>query len=334
MLLARAVMKTILSRRAVVAGGVASGFVGLGGVHAQQAWPNRGITLVVPFTPGGSTDILARIIGQKFTEAWGQSIVVENRPGAGGSSGTTQIARAAPDGYTIGMGHIGTLSVNPSLYKNLQYDSVNGFAHISMLAKVHNIAVVHPSVPAKNITELVEYLKKNPGKVNYGSGGNGSAAHIATAAFMVATGTEMTHVPYRGTSPAVADLLSGQIQLMMTGGPAVLPHVRAGTLRALGTASTTRLPSANDIPSISEFIPGFEASQWYGLIAPAGTPDDIIAKINTEVRKAMADKAVMEALDRDGAEAWTMTPAEFRSFIEKEIKRWGDIVTKAKIALE
>lgn len=327
-------MNSNLSRRDFVAGGLAGAFAGVGGAWAQEAWPNKSITLIVPFTPGGSTDILARIIGQKFNAAWGQGVVVENRPGAGGSSGTTQIARAAPDGYTIGMGHIGTLSVNPSLYKNLQYDSVDGVAHISMLAKVHNICVVHPSVPAKTIAELVDYLKKNPGKVNYGSGGNGSAAHIATAAFMVATGTDMMHVPYRGTSPAVADLLSGQIQLMMTGGPAVLPHVRAGTLRALGTASTTRLPSANDIPSISETIPGFEASQWYGLIAPKGTPEAIIEKISGEIRKAMSDKAVMDALDRDGAEAWTMTPPEFRSFIDKEIKRWAEVVKLSKIGVD
>lgn len=322
---------SFVNRRQFVMGAGAS--LAASSAGAQSAWPNRPITVIVPFTPGGSTDILGRVIAQKFQEAWGQSVVIENRPGAGGSSGTTQIARAAPDGYTIGMGHIGTLSVNPSLYRNLQYDPVNGLQHISMLAKVHNITVVHPSVPANNIAELIDYAKKNPGKINFGSGGNGSAAHIATSAFMVATGTDMTHVPYRGTSPAVADLLSGQIQLLMTGGPAVLPHVRAGTMRALGTASTTRLPSAQDIPCISETIPGFEASQWYGLVAPMGTPQEIIAKIHAETLKAMGDKAVMDALDRDGAEAWTMTPQEFRSFVEKEIARWSEIVTKAKIAL-
>jgi tripartite-type tricarboxylate transporter receptor subunit TctC len=324
---------SFINRRQFVTGAGAGLVAATSGAKAQSVWPNKPITLIVPFTPGGSTDILARVIAQKFQEAWGQSVVIENRPGAGGSTGSTQIARAAPDGYTIGMGHIGTLSVNPSLYRNLQYDPVDGIQHISMLAKVHNISVVHPSIPANNIAEFIDYAKKNPGKINYGSGGNGSAAHIATAAFMVATGTELTHVPYRGTSPAVADLLSGQIQLMMTGGPAVLPHVRAGTLRALGTASTTRLPSANDIPSISETVPGFEASQWYGLIAPLGTPKDIIAKIHAETLKAMGDKAVMDALDRDGAEAWTMQPEEFRSFVQNEIKRWGEIVTKAKIAL-
>ncbi|MDB5571393.1 MAG: transporter substrate-binding protein [Hyphomicrobiales bacterium] len=332
-------MSSTFDRRMVLKGAAAAGLAALPGAGARaqgaQNWPSKNITLVVPFTPGGSTDILARIVGQKFTAAWGQGVTVENRPGAGGAVGSVQIARAAPDGYTIGMGHIGTLSVNPSLYASLQYDPLKSFEHIGMLARVHNIMVVHPSVPANNVAELIDYARKNPGKLNFGTGGNGSAAHIATAAFMVATGTQMVHVPYRGTSPAVADLLSGQIQLMMTGGPAVLPHVRAGTLRALGTASLSRLASANDIPTIAEAgVPGFEASQWYGLVAPAGTPADIIAKLNAEVRTAMADKQVAETLDRDGADPWVMTPGEFRDHIDKETKRWAEVVAKAKIRIE
>ena len=329
-------MTDSFDRRQILAGIATIGAAGLAGAEAsaQGAWPNKGMMMIVPFTPGGSTDILARISAQKFNEAWGQSVTVENRPGAGGSVGSVQIARAPADGYTIGMGHIGTLSVNPSLYGSLQYDPIKSFEHLGMLAKVHNIMVVHPSVPARNVEEFIAYAKKNPGKLNYGTGGNGSAAHIATAAFMVATGTEMVHVPYRGTAPAVNDLLSGQIQLMMTGGPAVLPHVRAGTLRALGTASLTRLPSANDIPTIAEAgVPGFEASQWYGLVAPAGTPKDIVMKINAEIAKAMKDKQVVDTLDRDGAEPWIMTPDEFRAHIQKEIPRWADIVQKANIKI-
>lgn len=329
-------MTDTLDRRQLLAGVAAAGAAGLigTGAGAQAAWPNKGMSMIVPFTPGGSTDILARLSGQKFTEAWSQSVTVENRPGAGGSVGSVQIARAPADGYTIGMGHIGTLSVNPSLYSGLQYDPIKSFEHLGMLAKVHNIMVVHPSIPAKNLMEFIAYAKKNPGKLNYGTGGNGSAAHIATAAFMVATGVEMVHVPYRGTAPAVNDLLSGQIQVMMTGGPAVLPHVRAGTLRALGTASLTRLPSANDIPTIAEAgVPGFEASQWYGLVAPAGTPKDIVMKFNAEIAKAMRDRQVVETLDRDGAEPWIMTPDEFRAHIQKEIPRWAEIVQKANIKI-
>ncbi len=302
---------------------------------AQPAYPSRNITFIVPFTPGGSTDILARLLSQKFQDSMKASLVIENRPGAGGSAGSTAIARAEPDGYTIGMGHIGTLGVNPSLYPKLQYDPLKSFAHISMLAKVHNILVVHPSVPAKDVKEFVAYAKANPGKLNYGSGGLGSAAHIATEAFGLETGTQFTHVPYRGTAPAVADLLSGQIQLMMTGAPAVLQHVQGGKLRALGTASLTRLPSAKEIPTMSEAgAPGFEATQWYGVVAPAGTPDAIVTKLNEEIRKALQDPKILEALERDGAEPWPMSPDEFRAHISKEIPRWKKVVDGAKIKVE
>lgn len=308
---------------------------GIASSVAQAQWPTKNITMIVPFTPGGSTDILARLIGQRFTEAWGQGVVTENRPGAGGAVGSVALARSPADGYTVGMGHIGTLSVNPSLYSNLQYDPIKSFAHISMLARVYNVLVVHPSLPIKNVREFIDYARQNPGKLNYGSGGNGSAAHIATAAFMVATGTQMTHVPYRGTSPAVADLLSGQIQFMMTGGPAVLPHARAGTMRALGVSGPNRLKSDPDIPTIAEAgVPGFDATQWYGMMAPAGTPDDIVAKLTKEVHGALGSKAMQEALERDGAEAWPTTPQEFRDIIASETKRWAEIVEKAKIKVE
>lgn len=313
----------------------AAAFGAMGGEAFAQNYPTRNITFIVPFTPGGSTDILARLLGQKFSESMGQGVVIENRPGAGGGIGSGVLAKAEPDGYTIGMGHIGTLGVNPSLYPKLQYDPIKSFAHISMLAKVHNILVLHPSVPAKDVKEFVAYAKANPGKLNYGSGGKGSAAHIATEAFGVATGTKFTHVPYRGTAPAVADLLSGQIQLMMTGAPAVLPHVRAGKLRALGTASLTKLPSAPEIPTISDAgVPGFEATQWYGVIAPAGTPEAIVNKLNAEIRKALSDPKILSALDKDGAEPWPMSPAEFRAHIEKEIPRWKKVVDAAEIKVQ
>ncbi len=300
-----------------------------------QNWPSQNITLVVPFTPGGSTDILARLLGQKLTEALGQSVIIESRPGAGGSSGSAQVARARPDGNTLVMGHIGTLGVNPSLYKDLQYDPIKSFAHISLLAKVHNVLVVNPAVPAKNVLEFIDYAKKNPGKMNYGSGGNGSAAHIAAAAFMVQTGTEFTHVPYRGTSPMMTDLLSGQLQFAMTGAPTVLQHVAGGTLRALGVSAESRIKAAPDLPTIAEAgVPGFEASQWYGVMAPAGTPASVVERLNVEVRKALASKEIVEALDRDGAEPWPSSPEEFRAHIAKEIPRWAGVIAKAKITAE
>lgn len=302
---------------------------------AQQGYPSRNITFIVPFTPGGSTDILARLLGQRFQDVMKATVVIENRPGAGGSTGSSAIARAEPDGYTIGMGHIGTLGVNPSLYPNLQYDPLKSFAHISMLAKVHNILVLHPSVPVKDVKEFIAYAKANPGKLNYGSGGPGSAAHIATEAFGLETGTQFTHVPYKGTAPAVADLVSGQIQMMMTGAPAVLPHVAGGKLRALGTASLTRLPSAKDIPTIAEAgVPGFEATQWYGVIAPNGTPQPIIARLNQEIRDALKEPRILEALEKDGAEPWPMSPDEFRAHIAREIPRWKVVVDRAKIKVE
>ena len=307
----------------------------LAGSAFAQSWPSQNITLVVPFTPGGSTDILARLLGQRLGDALGKAVVIENRPGAGGSVASTAVARAAPDGHTLIMGHIGTLGVNPSLYANLQYDPIKSFSHLSMLASVHNILVVHPSLPVKNVQELIAYAKANPGKLNYATGGNGSAAHIAMAAFMVATGTEMTHVPYRGTAPAVNDLLSGVVQLTMTGAPAVLPHARAGTLRALGISSEKRLASANDIPTIAEQgVPNFEASQWYGIVGPAGMPQPIIDRLNAEIRKSMTDPEIVAALAREGAEAWVTSPEELRAHIAKEIPRWAEIVKLAKIRIE
>jgi tripartite-type tricarboxylate transporter receptor subunit TctC len=307
----------------------------LAGSAFAQSWPSQNITLVVPFTPGGSTDILARLLGQRLGDALGKAVVIENRPGAGGSVASTAVARAAPDGHTLIMGHIGTLGVNPSLYANLQYDPIKSFSHLSMLASVHNILVVHPSLPVKNVQELIAYAKANPGKLNYATGGNGSAAHIAMAAFMVATGTEMTHVPYRGTAPAVNDLLAGVVQLTMTGAPAVLPHARAGTLRALGISSEKRLASANDIPTIAEQgVPNFEASQWYGIVGPAGMPQPIIDRLNAEIRKAMTDPEIVAALAREGAEAWVTSPEELRTHISKEIPRWAEIVKLAKIRIE
>ena len=314
---------------AALAGPLASSAV------AQTNWPTQNVTLVVPFTPGGSTDILARLLAQRLGDALGKTFVVENRPGAGGAVASTAVARATPDGHTLIMGHIGTLGVNPSLYPNLQYDPLKSFAHLSMLARVHNVLVVHPSLPVHNVQELIAYAKANPTKLNYCSGGNGSAAHIAMAAFMVATDTQMTHVPYRGTAPAVQDLLAGDIQLTMTGAPAVLPHARVGTLRALGVSSLQRVAAMSDIPTIAEQgLPGFEASQWYGILAPAGTPQPIVERLNVEIRKAMTDPEIVAALAREGADVWVTSPEEFRAFIAQEIPRWADIVRRAKIRLE
>ena len=242
----------------------------------SSGYPTKPIRLVVPFTPGGSTDVLARAIGQELTKAWGQSVVVENVPGAGGAIGADKVAKAAPDGHTLLMGHIGTLAVNPSLYPRLPYNPVKDFAPVAWVARVPNVLVVHPSVAARNVKELVALAKSRPGQLNYGSGGNGSAANLATEFLKLQTGTSLVHIPYRGTAPAVTDLMAGQIQLMFTGLPALVAPLKGGQLRALAVSSPQRLEALPGVPTVAESgYPGFEADQWYGVVAPAGTPRDV-----------------------------------------------------------
>jgi tripartite-type tricarboxylate transporter receptor subunit TctC len=300
-----------------------------------EDYPSRPVTLVVPFTPGGSTDFLARTVGERMAQGLGQSVVIENRPGAGGSVGSAAVAKADPDGYTLLLGHIGTLAFNPSLYPKLPYDPVADFAPVSMLAKVPNVLVVNPEVPVSSVAELIDYARQRPGELNYSSGGNGSAAHIAMAAFASAAGLDLVHVPYKGTAPGVTDLIGGRVQMTMTGGPAVLPFVRNGKLRALAVSSTTRLTSAPELPTIAEAaLPGFEASQWYGILAPVGTPDPIVQRLNAEVHSAIASPDLMAQLSEEGAEPWPTSPAEFHDIILADIDRWGQLIRDNKIAVQ
>lgn len=294
-------------------------------------YPSRPVTLVVPFPPGGSPDILSRLLGRKLSESLGKAFVIENRGGAGGSIAAEGVARAPADGYTLMMGHIGTLAVNVGIYPNLKYDPLNSFVPISMVASVNNLLVVHPSLPIKSVQDLIDYARKNPGKLNYASGGKGSAAHIAMAAFADASKIEMTHVPYRGTAPAVNDLIAGHVQLTLTGATALLEHVRDGKIRALGVAGPKRLASQPDIPAIAETLPGFEANQWYGVVAPAGVPAGIVTRLNAEIHTAMKSPEVLEVLKRDGADVWVTDSAEFKDHIGKEIARWGDLIRRANI---
>ncbi len=297
-------------------------------------WPTGNVTLVSPFTPGGMSDVLGRALGEKLAPVFGKSFVVENRAGAGGALGATSVARAAPDGLTLLVAHIGILAVNPSLYANLQYQPLTSFKFVAPLALVPNVLAINPKLPIHTIAELIAYAKDNPGRLNYSSAGIGGAAHIAMAAFNVATGTKMIHVPYRGTPPSITDVISGEVQATFTSGVSLLPHVRSGALRALGFGTPKRVPAAPDIPAISETVPGFEASSWYGIVAPAGTPDAIVQRLYPEVRKAMASPEIARRLNNEGAEHWDISPDAFRDYVAAEIQRWKGVIEAANIRVE
>ena len=305
---------------------------------ADPAYPSKPISIIVPFTPGGSPDVLARTIGQKITESTGAAVVVENVPGAGGTIGADRASKAAADGYTLLMGHVGTLAVAPSVYPNLPYDPIKSLTPVAWVAKVPNVLVVHPSVPAHNVAELVKYLKANPGKVNYGSGGNGSAAHLAMEYFKLSTQTFVVHVPYRGTAPSVSDAVAGQIQMVFTGAPALIPMIKAGKLRAIAVSSPKRLDSLPDVPTVAESglkgLEGFEADQWYGLVAPAGTPAAVVQKLNQVVNTNLAAPEMMTRLKTEGATATPTSPEAFGQLIQREIKRWRPVVLNAKITAD
>jgi tripartite-type tricarboxylate transporter receptor subunit TctC len=325
-----------ITRRQVLVGTSALGLAAAGFSKANaQAYPTQNITLVVPFTPGGSTDILARLLGQKLELALKFPVIVESRPGAGGTVGVASVARAEADGHTLVMGHIGTLAVAPALYPKLSYDPLKSLDPVSGIAQVHNMLVVHPDVPAKTLQELIDYAKQNPGKLNYASGGNGSAAHIAMVALADQAGIQLTHVPYKGTAPAVTDLLGGRVQLTFTGAPNLIQQVEAGKIRALAVSGANRLRAAPDVPTVAESgFPGFEASQWYGILVPAGTRKEIIDRLNKEIVAAMSGAEIKDRLSLEGADVWTNTPTEFHDHIAKEIERWGALVKKAGIRLD
>jgi tripartite-type tricarboxylate transporter receptor subunit TctC len=322
-------------RSLLLAAGLLTAGLTLPGAAWAQNYPNKPIRLIVPFTPGGTTDILARAVGQELSKAWGQSVVVENVPGAGGSIGAERASKAAPDGYTLMMGHIGTLAVNPALYPNLGYDPINSFAPVAFVARVPNILVVHPSVPAQNFKEFIALLKANPGKYNYGSGGNGSAAHTTAEYLKVQTRTSMLHIPYRGTAPSVNDLLANQIQVLFTGAPALITPIKSGKMRPLAVSSPSRIALLPDVPTVAESgvagTQGFEADQWYGVVAPAGTPPEIVRQLNEQINKSLSAPDVRTRLAAEGAEATATTPAAFGTLIANEIKRWAPVVKAASI---
>ena len=300
-----------------------------------QDFPNRTMTLVIPFAPGGSTSIVGRVIADKMSQLLGQSIVVDNRPGAGGTVGTKFAAKSDPDGYTLLLGYTGTLAIGPSLYKNVGYDPRKDFAPIGMIGNAPSALVVHPSFPVKSVAELIAYAKANPGKVNFGSAGVGSVNHITGEYFARSAGITLVHIPYKGTGPALTDLLGGHIPMALAPIPAVHANVTAGMLRALAVTGNARSGLLPDVPTIAETgLTGFEASLYYGLVAPAGTPRPIIDKLNVELRAALASDEVRKQLAQDGTEATPCTPEDYADFIDKDERKWSELVKASGVEQE
>ena len=300
-----------------------------------QDYPTKPIILVVPFAPGGSSDFLSRLIGSKLTEAWKQQVVVESRPGAAGNIAMDAVQRAKPDGYTLILGHIGTLAVNPAMFEKLPYDPVNGFIPVSLIATVPTLLVVNPSLPVKNLKEFVELAKAKPGTINYGSAGNGSSGHLAMEYLKQAAGIDLVHVPYKGTGPMLSDLLGGSTQATFTGATPLIPHIKSGKLRPIAVGGAKRIDALPDLPTVSESgLKGFETSQWYGIMAPAGTPNAIVQKLSLEINRILKQPDVIERLSADGSVAHGTTPDEFAAFIKAERERWGKVVKSANIKAE
>jgi len=309
---------------AAVLSGVAPGTVP---DASAQPFPSKPIKLVIPFPPGGSLDNIGRLIAQKLSEAWGQQVVVENKPGAGGNIGADAVAKSPPDGYTVVMGALSTHAVNPSLYKSMPYDAVKDFAPISNVAITPNVLIVSAKSPIHTLPELIAYAKANPGKTNFGSGSNGSAGHLAGELFKIETGTDVMHIPYKGGAPALQALLAGDTQFMFDNLANAMAQVKGGTVRPIAVTTAQRSKLAPELPTMAEAgMPGFDISTWFGLLAPAGTPPDVIAKWNAEVVKALNSPDVREKMLAQGAEPAPTTPAEFAAFIARERDKYARIV--------
>ncbi len=299
--------------------------------HAQT-FPTKTLRLVVPFAPGGSSSIVARAVAAEMEKGLGQSIIIDNKPGGGGNLAMQEVARADPDGYTLIIGHVGSLAMNPFMYAKLPYDVDKDFTPISLLATVPAIYVVHESVPAKNLREFVALAKKEPGKMYYGSAGNGSAGHLAMEYLKQATGMDIQHVPYKGTGPNIIDLVAGRTQAASAGTPPLMPHVKSGKLRVIAVGTSKRLPTLADVGTVAEQgYPGFETSQWYGLNGPAKMPEPVLRRLATEAAKAARSPSVLERFAADDAEAIGSTPSEYAAFIKKEQERWGKVVRAAGV---
>ncbi len=315
------------TRRAVLAAAAAALAATALPAAAQGAWPAKPITIVVPFAAGGTTDILARVVGQALGRELGTSVVVDNRAGAGGNIGAAMAAKAPADGYTLFMGTVGTHAINASLYKRLPFDPVRDFAPLTRVAMVPNLLVANPNKPYKSVRELVAYARANPGKVNFASSGSGSSIHLSGELFNTLAKVEMVHVPYKGSAPAVTDLVAGQVDVMFDNMPSAIQHVRSGRLRALAVTTAKRSNDLPDVPTIAEAgVPGYEATSWFGLYAPAATPAPLLARVHAALVKVLADPEVRRKMDDQGAEPMSETPEQFAEFMRKETAKWAQVV--------
>lgn len=293
-------------------------------VQAQGAYPNKPLRLVVTFPPGGAPDILARLFADKAQ--LGQPVVVDNKPGAGGNIGAEMVAKAPPDGHTLVMGTVGTHSINGALYRQMPYDMVKDFAPLGHVASAPNLLVVNNDLPVKTVAELISYMKANPNKLSFGSPGIGTSVHVSGELFKSMTGTQMTHVPYKGRQFAIPDLVGGSIQVMFDNMPSALPMAKEGKIRALAQTTATRSSAAPDVPTVAETVPGFEATTWFAMFAPAGTPKEIVAKLNAEMQRVYKLPDVVEKMKTLGLEPWISTPEELARYQATEITKWAKVV--------
>ncbi|TMI01206.1 MAG: tripartite tricarboxylate transporter substrate binding protein [Betaproteobacteria bacterium] len=292
-----------------------------------QAYPTKPIRLVVPFPAGGTTDILAREVGQRLSMTLGQPVVIDNRPGAAGNIGADLVAKSAPDGYTLLMGTVGTHAINASLYAKMPYDHVKDFAPVILVAGVPNVLEVNPALPVNSVADLIKLAKAKPGQINFASSGSGTSIHLSSELFKTMAGVDMTHIPYKGSAPAITDLIGGQVQVMFDNLPSSLQFIKAGKLRAIAVTSAKRAPALPDVPTIAESgLPGFEASSWFGIVAPAGTPPAIIARINNDVDQWLQSSEAKEKLLAQGAIPAGGTPEQFAAHIRAETEKWAKVV--------
>ncbi len=301
---------------------------------ADDPWPARGVTIIVPFAAGGSADLLGRLLAQQLQAKFRTPFVVENRGGAGGSIGAGVVAKAAPDGYTLLIGTVSTHAINPALYAHLPFDVDKDFVPISLLVRLPNLLVVNNDVPATSVPELIAWLKANAGKVNFGSSGNGTSSHLAAVMFQMATGTHMTHVPFRSTADETNSMLGGTIQVAIDSMTSIWPLAKAGKLRALAVSTPQRVAAAPDLPTIAETVPGYEATGWQGLFAPAGTPQPIVETIAAEVKRIFTDPQIVHALANVGGEPAPMPPDAFAAYVRTERAKWAKVVAAAGVRIQ